>query len=100
MMTSALNRRDFTCFGSAVVFSIAACPLHAAPATLAQPTGAPAVVQIIGGDLTAGRRQDMIAQITDLVAETLRLPDRSLVTVLSMTPVEQLVSAERQHDMV
>jgi phenylpyruvate tautomerase PptA (4-oxalocrotonate tautomerase family) len=67
---------------------------------LGQPTGLPVLVEIIGGDLTTGKRQDMIAQITDLVAETLRLPDRSLVTVLSMTPVEQLVSAERQHDMV
>jgi hypothetical protein len=41
----------------------------------------------------------MIAQITGLLAEVLQLPDRSLVTVLSMTSAEQFVSAERQHDV-
>jgi hypothetical protein len=98
-MTSALNRREFTFSGSAAAFSIAVCPLRAAPVTLDQPAGSPVAVQIIGGDLTARERQDMIAQITGLLAEVLQLPDRSLVTVLSMTSAEQFVSAERQHDV-
>jgi len=99
-MTSALNRREFTLSGSAVAFSIATGPLRAAPAAAAQPKGSPVVVQIIGGDLTVRERQDMIAQITNLLADALQLSDRSLVAVLSMTSVEQFVSTERQCDVV
>jgi hypothetical protein len=87
-MTSVLNRREAIISGSAATLLIATGSLSAAPAMFAQPAGSPVIAQIMGGDLTAGERQAMIAQITDLLAEVLQLTDRSVITVLSMPAAE------------